>query len=333
MNLSQIDLNLLGTLHALLEERSVTRAAKKLGLSQPAVSNALARLRELFADPLLVRSRARMTPTPRALELWPLLRTALAAIDQVVSRPVPFLPQTATQRFTCAATDYVEMVLLPAVTRRVCAAAPKVTLDVRPIGETSPLVDLSAGTVDVALGVFIDVPAGYHRQPLFEERFRCIVRRGHPILRERTLSLARYAALSHLLVAPRRTGPAAVDNALAQHGLSRHIALYVSHFLVAPLVIAETDLIVTLPERVALLFADRLDLALVKPPVPLSTFPLSQLWHERTHDSAPHRWLREQIAAASHEQKPTAAEPAGPAGPHAQEAPPRAAKKGRAAKV
>lgn len=304
MNLSQVDLNLLTTLQALLAERSVTRAARRLGLSQPAVSNALARLRELFADPLLLRGRGPMTPTPRAQELEPLLQEALAAVDRVVTRPAPFVPATATQRFTCAATDYIEMVLLPAVTQKVSAAAPGVTLDVRPIGENSPLEFLSTGALDIALGVFIDVPQGFHRQPLLQERFRCVVRRGHPVLRKRPLTLERYAAMSHVLVAPRRTGPAAVDTALARHGLSRHIALYVSHFLVAPLVVAETDLIVTLPERVALLFAERLELALIDPPVPLSTFPLALMWHQRTHDSAPHRWLREQIVAASREQQP-----------------------------
>jgi DNA-binding transcriptional LysR family regulator len=130
---------------------------------------------------------------------------------------------------------------------------------------------------------------------LGRERFACILRRGHPALAAKKLTLEAYAALPHLLVAPRRTGPGAVDNALARHGLVRHIALCVSHFLVAPLVIAETDLIATLPERAARILAVGLALQIIEPPVDLHGFELSYLWHDRAHDSPPHRFLREAI--------------------------------------
>lgn len=297
MKLAQLDLNLLLTLAALLEERSVTRAAKRLGLSQPAVSNALARLRETLSDELLVRNGARMVPTPRALEMAPLLHEALASLQRAVAPPRPFEPATTTDRFTLAATDFFEMVLLPALASRVCAAAPRATLDVRPIGESSPVEALAAGELDGALGVFQTLPRGFYKKALGRERFVCVLRRGHPALAQVPLSLEAYAALAHVLVAPRRTGPGAVDSALARQGLSRHIALVVSHFLVAPLVVAETDLVATLPERVARMLAEKLSLAVLAPPVALSGFELSYLWHERTHDSPPHRWLRSLLEA------------------------------------
>jgi DNA-binding transcriptional LysR family regulator len=295
VNLMALDLNLLRTLDALLDEQSVTRAGKRLGLTQPAVSNALGRLRGTLGDELLVRSGSVMRLTPRAEEIAPKLRSALVALGDSVAQPAPFHAKTATDRFSIAATDYFEMVLLPAIVARVHAAAPQVELDVRPIGDTSPIDDMNQGKLDGALGVFPNLPPGFRQKVLGRERFVCVVRRGHPLMSGKKLTLAKYAELAHLLVAPRRSGPGAVDNALAKVGLSRHIALRVSHFLVAPLVIAETDLVATLPERAALLLQKQLKLDMFPPPVELGGFPLMYVWPERTHGSAPHRFLREAI--------------------------------------
>ena len=297
MDITQIDLNLMVALEALLEERSVTRAGKRLRLSQPAVSNALSRLRELFDDPMLVRSGSGMMPTPRALTLLPQVREALAQLRRVISSPAPFAPSTASERFTLLATDFIEMVVLPGLMARVSRSAPGVTLDVRPFGEVPPQEGLASGALDLVLGVFSEAPTGCHTEKLFSEGFLCAVRRGHPVLAEGPLTLERYAALPHLLVAPSRSSKGAVDNVLQRHGLSRHVALYVAHFLVAPLVIAQSDLVVTLPARAARLLAPHHDLALLEPPVVLSGFTVSQVWHERTQDSQPHQWLRAQIVA------------------------------------
>lgn len=304
MNLAQLDLNLLRALDALLEERSVTRAARRLGLSQPAVSNALSRLRDALGDPILVRSGSRMVTTPRAAEIQPMLREALLSLGRAIEPAAPFDPASSRDRFTLAATDYIEMVLLPAITARASAAAPGVTLDVRPIGESSPLDAVSAGSLDGAIGVFFTLPPGFHKKTLVKERLVCIARKGHPAIGKKALSIEAFAALPHVLVTPRRTGPTAVDTSLAERGLTRHVALYVSHFLVAPLVVARTDLIATLPERAAKLLAGQLGLSLFTPPLSTSQgFELSQIWHDRTHASAPHRWLRAQIAAAGAEVK------------------------------
>ena len=188
------------------------------------------------------------------------LAAALLALGRAVTPPLPFDPARADDRFTFAATDYIEMVLLPRITARVVAAAPRIALDVRPIGEESPLDALAAGTLDGALGGFMQLPPGFHKSALGSERFIGIARRGHPAVGRRPLSIEAWAALGHVLVTPQRTGPAAVDRALQERGLTRHVALYVSHFLVAPLVVAETDLVATLPERAARLLAAQLDL-------------------------------------------------------------------------
>lgn len=295
MNLQQIDLNLLVALEALLEERSVTRAGKRLGLSQPAASNALARLREHLNDELLVRSGGAMALTPHAEGLLPQLREVLVHVQRVLEKPRPFDPATTTQRFCLLATDFIEMVIMPGLTGRVLAAAPKATLDVRPWGELDYTEALRSGALDLALGVFGDVPVGCHATELFHEGFHCVVRRGHPQLSRGRLTLKRYAELPHLLVAQRRTGPGAVDLALQKHGLSRRVALYVSHFLVAPLIVAQSDLVATLPARAARLLAAHHDLMLLKPPVQLSGFTVKQLWHDRTDKSPPHSWLRAQV--------------------------------------
>lgn len=298
MNLQQLDLNLLVALEALLEERSVTRAGRRLGLSQPATSNALGRLREHLGDELLVRSGSTMALTPHAEGLLPQLRAVLGQLRALLAKPQPFDPATTSQRFCLLATDFIEMVVLPRLTGRVIAAAPKVTIDVRPFGEVEVVEGLRGGALDLVLGVFGEVPVGCHASELFHEGFLCVARRGHPQLGRGRLTLARYAALPHLLVAPRRSGPAAVDVALQKHGLSRRIALYVSHFLVAPLVVAESDLVATLPARAARLLARSHNLMLWKPPVALSGFTVKQLWHDRTDGSAPHIWLRSQVQKA-----------------------------------
>jgi DNA-binding transcriptional LysR family regulator len=296
--MAQIDLNLLVALEALLEERSVTRAGRRIGLSQPAMSNALSRLREHLDDALLVRSGGGMALTPHAEAILPQLREALVQVRRVVEKPRPFDPQTANQRFSLLATDFIEMVALPSLAGRVLRAAPRITLDVRPFGEIEAVEGLRSGALDLVLGVYSEAPVGCHLAPLFQEGFLCVVRRGNPALGKGRLTLKRYAALPHLLVAPRRSGPGAVDVALQKQGLSRRVALYVSHFLVAPLIVAQSDLVATLPARAARLLAAHHDLLLMKPPVALSGFTVSQVWHDRTDTSPPHRWLRAQVTAA-----------------------------------
>lgn len=296
VHLQGIDLNLLVVLDALLTERSVTRAAARLGLTQPATSHALARLRTLLDDAVLVRTARGMVPTERALALEPVLRRSLADLAQALE-PAAFAPEIAARTFTIGTTDYAEMVVLPRLAAEVERVAPNVALRVRPVPE--PFVqDLEDQQLDVVLAPPIQPVAGVHARKLFEERFVCVVREGHPGVGAR-LTLDRYCALSHLLIAPRGRPGSYVDTALAAMGRTRRIRLTVPHFLAAPMIVAESDLVVTLAERVAERFQPSLGLRLLPPPFDISGFSIHLFWHARAEDDPAHRWLRQQIVAAS----------------------------------
>jgi DNA-binding transcriptional LysR family regulator len=263
MHLHDIDLNLLVALDALLTERNVTEAADRIGLSQSAMSHALGRLRKLIGDPLLVRTPEGMVPTPRAQALAEPVRQILTQVRRTLQEPLIFEPASARQTFTLAATDYAELLLLPRLMERLATMAPGISLNVLPLGEGVPKAVLESGRLDLALGPFREKPSELHHQTLFHERFVCVVRADHPSVGKQ-LSLKKFLALSHVLISPRGTVAGVVDHALAAQGLQRHVALSIPHFLVAPLVVAQTDLIVTLAERVARFFAAHLPLRLLE---------------------------------------------------------------------
>ena len=302
MNISRsplraLNLNLLPVLDALLSERSVTRAARRLGMTQPAVSNSLAQLRSLLGDELLLRSGHRMQPTERALALAAPVREALDALSNALTPAAGFDPATSQRRFVIGTTDYVEFVLLPALLARIRREAPGITLQIVswPLHRVSP--GLESGELDLTIGYYDRVPPAHREQLLFSDEFVCILRRSHPALKKK-LSIERYAALSHVLVSQEDT-PGVVDVALAKYGLRRHVALRMSHFLMVPPVVAASDLVAAVDRRVAEPFAKRLPLALVPPPLPLPSGRPGQVWHERTHASPAHAWLRRTVLEAS----------------------------------
>ncbi|WP_437677091.1 LysR family transcriptional regulator [Sorangium sp. So ce131] len=290
MHLASIDLNLLVVFDALLAEGSVTRAAARVGLSQSAMSHALGRLRALVDDPVLVRTPRGMTPTPRAQELIGPVRAALAEIEANVVRRARFEPTTARRAFTLATADYVELVLMPRLVQKLFSDAPHVDLIARSYDEDM-FGSMETGKLDLAIGLFPSVPAGFYRQRLLEERFVCVVRKDHPAVRSK-LTLKTYASLPHALISPRGEAGGQVDEVLAKQGLSRRVALRIPHFLVAPLIVAQTDLVLTVPARVARVFADMEALRVMKPPVELGGFALDQVWHERQAKDEAHTWLR-----------------------------------------
>ncbi len=305
MNRSNIDLNLLAVLDALLAERNVTQAARRVHLSQPAASNALARLRHVFKDPLLVRGAGGLTLTPRAEELELPVRQAMMQIDAALNQRAVFDPATATDTFSIAASDGVEVALLPSLIARLRNEAPGIDLRFRPLpsvslaarpmrGDIVPEEELG-GDLDLALGFFPDPPQRLHARALFEGTFVCAVRKDHPAVKSK-LSLRQFLALSHVVVASRSQGwHGVVDAALAKRNLARHVALVVPQFTVVPYIIAQSDFIVTLPRGMAAMFARTFDIRLVEP-LSLPEFAISQVWHERTHHSAAHQWLRSVIA-------------------------------------
>ncbi|MFO0744100.1 MAG: LysR family transcriptional regulator [Myxococcota bacterium] len=310
-NLAALDMNLLVVLDALLRERHVTRAAAVLGVSQSACSHALARLRTLLGDPLLVRDRQALVLTPRADALAGPLAAALAALRGALAPPEAFAPRTAKKRFTIATADYGQLVVLPPLLARLGAEAPGIDLVVRDFGGKPVAESLASGECDLAMGPPDGVrtggkppprptAAGIRDRRIFRDRFVCVARRGHPRIGER-LDLETYIALPHAFVAPRGTPGGAVDDALAERGMQRRVALMVQHFLVAPWAVASSDLIVTIAERLAKAFAERLPLAIYEPPLALPRFAIHVMWHERTQRDPAHKWLRDLVVEVTRE--------------------------------
>ncbi|MEM5383746.1 LysR family transcriptional regulator [Paraburkholderia phymatum] len=294
-NLRRLDLNLLVTLDALLSEHNVTRAAERLNFSQPSVSVHLAKLRDIFGDPLLLPGPRGMRPTARADELREPLREALEALNRVMSSPKTFDPAEATHMWKVAATDYSEStVLLPAL-NALRAAAPRTRLSVVEMVPTRIVRQAEQGEIDLAFHTSDESPSGLHRRVLFAERYVLAGRAGHPRLKRRP-TLAQFCKLEHVIVSPDGGGFRGVtDDALAQAGLTRRVVLSVPHFLFMMSVLASTDLVAMLPAR---LVCNTGALRIVEPPVAVPGYQMAMLWHERCHRDPAHQWLREHIASS-----------------------------------
>jgi DNA-binding transcriptional LysR family regulator len=297
VRLAGIDLNLLTSLDAVLETQSVTRAAKQLGVTQPAVSHALRRLRELLGDPLLVRTASGMQPTPRAVELRPAVRAALAAAEVVLQAAPAFDPATTERTFTIAVVDQGAFQLLPALVARLLRDAPGIRIDIRPM-----LIDQYTAALntdlDLAIGLFRDSPSTMRDKPLWREEFACVVRRGSagsfgPF------DLKRYLSLPHLFIAPRGLMGSPLDDALARRGHRRNIVLTLPHFLVAPQIVATTDLVWTAPRNLARAFAEQLPLTLREPPIAVPGFTIVMRWHVRLDRDPGLAWLRTMLEAVT----------------------------------
>ena len=297
MRLSGIDLNLLTSLDAILEERNVTRAARRLGVTQPAVSHALRRLRELLGDELLVRGAGGMRATPRALELHPAVRAALTAAEAVLQPAPPFEPAKAERTFVVVVDDRTSYQVLPTLIEKLAREAPGVSLAIRPIPMELAL-DALADDLDLQIGVFRDLPASVREETLWREDFLCVLRKGSPGTRG-TFDLDRYLSLSHVFVAPRGLPGSPLDDALARKGLRRKIAVTLPNFLVAPHIVAATDLVWTAPGELARAFAGRLPLVLREPPLPVPGFTVKLRWHVRLDRDPGLAWLRQTFHAVA----------------------------------
>ncbi len=296
MDLRRYDLNLLVTLEALLEEESVTGAARRLSLSQSAVSAALDRLRSLFADPLLVRVGNRMEPTPFAKRLQGPIKTALASVSLALALPQKFDPARAKATVRVGASDYFGLLMLPSLYELLAREAPGIGVEVVPRPADGSLSRLIAGEVDLAVAV--DPPEGrdLFNAPLVDERFVCVMRRDHPLARAR-LTVARLLDFPHVVVTAHGQSAALVDRALVVAGRRRQSPVSVPVFASAFALLAENDLLALLPERISRAQAGRFGLVLRKPPIDLPGYTLSIAWHQRTAHDAAHRWVREQLLA------------------------------------
>ena len=296
MNIAALNLNLLPVLDALLAERSVSRAGHRLGLSQPAVSNALGQLRTLLGDPLLVRRANGMVPTERALALAQPVRAAMLAVEQSLAPPAPFDPATAERDFVLYTNDFVAFALLPRLLARLRREAPGVRLHVRAFQEHVVPPDLQRGDADLLFSFSRALPPGHRATDLFQDRFVFVARQGHPQVRGR-ITLAAYTKLAHVLVSHEPNARGVVDDALAQRGLSRRVALRLSHFLLVPYVLATTDYVAALSELVARPMARSLRLQVLKMPIDVPSGMVRMVWHERTGASPAHAWLRSVVEA------------------------------------
>ncbi len=309
-DLAAVDLNLLVALDALLSEHSVTRAGKRIGLSQPAMSYALSRLRQLLDDPLLVRGRDGMHPTPRAKALAPQVRRILDDIRATMLSGRGFDPATDSGSFVIATNDYCGHVLVPALMQAVAANAPAVQVRIRRPGSEFPMSALEQGEFDLVLGTYPQTPASLEARPLVEDGFVCVLRRDHPLLdtnqRPRQedngrpqLTLDEYASMDHVLISSPSEARGVVDYELEKHGRQRRVAVYVPDFLVAPAIVARTDYVLTLAERIAASMAASHGLHLLAPPLPLPTFTVSMVWHQRTAADPACQWLRDTLISVA----------------------------------
>jgi DNA-binding transcriptional LysR family regulator len=289
------DLNLMPVFLALMDERNVTRAAERLGMTQPALSNALNRLREALRDPLFVRERYGMRPTQMAEDLAPVVRNALASLDDAIVGQQEFDPSRATRQFTIAPNSYVEFVLMPVVVARLRERAPGIKLRLTPFGNDLVETGAVSGTTELVLGRIIDPPDNMVVQHLMDDGLACVVRRDHPDVGER-LSPEQYEAMKHVNVLPPGRMRAGLFQALQQRGLKRDVAVSVTHFLAVPEMIAVSDYCATLPRLICQRLARDERLKVLPAPVDLGTFPVDLAWHVRYRNDPAHRWLRTLIA-------------------------------------
>ena len=291
MNVQDVDLNLLRVFAAVLDERGVTPAAGRLGLTQPAVSNALSRLRGLFGDALFVRTPSGMEPTPFARQLTEPVRQALALLDSALAHGPGFEPASSIRTFRFYMSDIGEIFFLPPLVERVGKLAPAVRLEVLSMDPEDIAQALANGAIDIAVGFLPGLGAPVQRKRLFRDPYVCLMRADHPIT---TLSKRTFLEASHALVSY-RGGHRVIEEALERAGLGPRIALRVPHFTVVPMVLERTDMLLTLPARVAQVYERQGRFKSLAPPVPIPQAEVAVHWHERFEGDPGNRWLRDLV--------------------------------------
>lgn len=291
MELHELDLNLLVVFNQLLVDRRVSQAAESLGVSQPAVSNSLAKLRKLLGDELFLRTPKGMEPTPYADQLAESVSYALAMIHSGVNQRTSFEPSSAQRSFTIGMTDIGEIYFLPALIERLLRDAPGVTLSTVRNTTANVRDELEAGKVDIAIGLLPHLKGGFFQRRLFTQSYVCLMRRGHR-LDKRKMSQSEFSAAHHLVVISSGTGHGKVDELLQRSGVERSVRLNVPHYVSVGHILQGSDLIATVPERLADRLLDPFGLAKVMHPAKLPDIAINVFWHAKYHRSPANRWLR-----------------------------------------
>ena len=298
MNLRTVDLNLLVALDALLTERHVSRAAVRIGLSQPAMSNALLRIRALFRDDILVRTAHGMEPTPRALELAATVRSVLRQVERTFERQSDFDPAKSSLLFRIRMSDVVGLLFLPGIVASLGKTAPNIALEVSHLPPSETLDALDGDRIDLAVSMGLQHGGAIKELPVLKDRMVCLVRNGHPL--QSKCNLDRFLAHRHLRIAISPTDSRFVDNVLASLGRSRDVAINLPHWLLAPTLVQGSNLVAVMPGRLAqAAMRETKGLATVRLPFATGSFSWTIDWHRRHDTRAAHRWLRELIATVA----------------------------------
>lgn len=294
MNINTNDLNLLGVFHALARELNTTKAAKSLGLSQPAVSHALGRLRLMFNDPLFVRASRGLTPTLKAKEIMGPIENILKQTESLF-REVRFNPAEEKRVFKISTTDYFEVVALPRILKKISEIAPGIQIVTRPTRGELQKEDFEKGELDLAIaGYFGDLPEGYYQQSVFKDDFVCVARSGNPVLKGK-LTVKKYAEARHVLISPQGDMNSKSAKALKKLKLDQNFQAGISSFTAPGWIISESDLLLTCPSKLAAAYAKYLPVEKVKLPFALDGINVVQVWHSRHHRDEAHAWLRNVI--------------------------------------
>ncbi len=294
MELKHFDLNLLLVFNQLLLDRSVSVAAERLGITQPAVSNALKRLRTALKDDLFIRTSKGMEPTPYAQHLSEPVLYALNALQSVLVRRDSFDPLTSTRTFHLAMTDIGEIYFMPPLMERLSVLAPGIRISTQRPNAGDLRSDMESGAVDLTLGLQPNLQAGFFQRRLFRQRYVCVYRNGHPRARN-PMTLEQFSALDHVGVVAANTGHSEIDVLLDRAGVKRNMRLTVPHFVAVGHILQSTDLIATLPERFAERCKAPFDLVVAPHPVPLPEIAITLFWHGKYHRDPANVWLRQLV--------------------------------------
>jgi DNA-binding transcriptional LysR family regulator len=292
MNLRDIDLNLLVVFNQLLMDRRVSTTADKLGLSQPAVSNALKRLRVLLKDELFVRTARGMEPTPYALNLVEPMGYALGTLQNALNQRDSFDPATSERTFTLGLTDIGEIYFMPTLMETLSRVAPRIKISTLRHNSGHLSEDMASGNVDIAVGLLPGLTTGFFQRRLFKQRYVCLFRQGHPTAHN-PISLAQFKSLAHVGVTSANTGHSEVDEWLTRKGIARHVQLHVPHFVAVGHILQSSDLIATVPERFAQKCAEPFQLETSPLPFKLPDIAINLFWHAKYNREPANMWLRQ----------------------------------------